>query len=239
MKRLTENIWYMERVEETVRPVLAIIIGTAGAVMVDGGNCPNHAKEFLRELERHDLPVADFIVTTHSHCDHVFGLSTLEGVIVSNSITNDNIRTLNTLCWNDPEVAERVARKKELEMTARMLHDEMSGDRTGLKVREPQIIYESKLVIDLGQASCHVERVGGDHAADSTVVFVPEQKIAFIGDCLYLRHWDRPIIDALVRKLLEYDAELYIDSHRAEPVTRKQLESGDLELIDWEGVERH
>jgi glyoxylase-like metal-dependent hydrolase (beta-lactamase superfamily II) len=207
--------------------------------MIDGGNCPNHAKQFLGELKKHDLPIADFIVTTHSHCDHVFGLSALKGVVVSNSITSENIRMLNTLSWNDDEVAERVARRKELEMTAHMLHDEMPGDRTGFKVREPQIIYESRLVIDLGHISCHIERIGGDHAPDSTVVFVPEQRVAFIGDCLYLRHWDRPIIDAVFGKLLEFNADLYIDSHQAGPILRRQLESRDFELVDWEGVKRH
>jgi glyoxylase-like metal-dependent hydrolase (beta-lactamase superfamily II) len=129
-------------------------MGTAKALMIDGANCPNHARKFLCELKKHHLPEADFIVTTHSHCDHVFGLSALKGIIVSNCTTNENIKKLNTLGWNDAEVAERVERGLEHEMTARMLKDEMPGDRTGFRIREPQFIYEGKITINLGQTSC-------------------------------------------------------------------------------------
>jgi glyoxylase-like metal-dependent hydrolase (beta-lactamase superfamily II) len=238
MIRLAENIWYTEPVSETDRPILAIIKGGAKALMIDGANCPNHARQFLVELEKLHLPGPDFIATTHSHCDHVFGLSVLSGLVVSNSVTNENIRRLNTLSWNDAEVAERVERGREHEMTARMLKDEMPGDRTGFRVREPQIIYERKLVIDLGETSCHLEKIGGDHATDSTVAFVPEQRVLFVGDCLYLRDKDRPTIEALVEKLLAFDAELYIDSHESQPITRKQLESRDFKLADWQDIER-
>ena len=87
----------------------------------------------------------------------------LKGIIVSNFVTNKNIEKMNTLSWNDAEVAERVARGQEREMTARMLKDEMP-DRTGFRVREPQVIYENRIVIDLGQISCHIERIGSNYA---------------------------------------------------------------------------
>jgi glyoxylase-like metal-dependent hydrolase (beta-lactamase superfamily II) len=236
MTRLSDRIWYTEPVAATDRPVLALITGNSCAVMIDGANSPNHAREFLCELRKHDLPEATFIVTTHSHCDHVFGLSTLQGIVVSNSISSGNIKRLNTLSWDDAEVAERVGCGEEHEMTAQMLKDEMPGDRTGFRIREPQIIYESTVVIDLGGSCCYVEKIGGDHASDSTVVFVPEQRVAFIGDCLYLRHKDRSIIDGLVVKLLGFDADIYVDSHKAHPISRKQVESGDLAFADWQDV---
>ncbi|MFP3339793.1 hypothetical protein R0J91_17575, partial [Micrococcus sp. SIMBA_131] len=41
------------------------------------------------------------------------------------------------------------------------------------------------LEIDLGGVTCVLQHVGGDHAADSVVVYIKEEKILFLGDCFY------------------------------------------------------
>ncbi len=228
MIRLTTNIWFMEPVAETDRPILAIVKGSHRALMIDGANCPNHAADFLRELNQLGLAEADFIAITHSHCDHVFGLSALNGITLTNRIMDRNIRRLNTLSWNDAEVVDRVRNGQEHEMTARMLKDEMPGDRSGFQIRPADLIYETKLEVDLGGIVCRLEMIGGDHAADSTVVYVPHERVAFIGDCLYLRNKDQRTVNELLEKLLGFDADLYIDSHEVTPFTRQQLEQGDL-----------
>jgi len=70
MRKLAENIWSTEPVADTDRPVLAIIQGAARALMVDGGNSPNHALEFLRKLQIQGLPEPDYIAITHSLGDN-------------------------------------------------------------------------------------------------------------------------------------------------------------------------
>jgi glyoxylase-like metal-dependent hydrolase (beta-lactamase superfamily II) len=224
MKRLTECIWYTEPSADTDRPVLAIVRGSKRTLMVDGGNSPKHAQAFLDELDQVGLAQADFIATTHSHCDHIFGLSRLKGIVLSNSLTNDRITMLNELCWDDKDVAERVKSGQEHEMTALMLKYEMPGDRSHFRIRQPDVVYETRLKVDLGKMVCYLERIGGDHAPDSTIVHIPEQGLAFIGDCLYLRSWDRSTVDDLFGRLLGFGAEIYVDSHEGQPITRKQLE---------------
>jgi len=224
MRKLADNIWYTEPVAETDRPVLAIIQGASRALMVDGGNSPNHALEFLRKLRDHCLPEPDYVAVTHSHCDHIFGLSALSGIVVSNDLTAQRIQTLNTLRWDDSAVAERVAQGLEYEMTAIMLKSEMPGDRTDFKIREPEIIYTDRLEIDLGHLVCRLQKIGGDHAPDSSVILIPKRKIAFIGDCLYLRKNDPATVEAVYNSLLGLDAEVYVDSHEAEPMTKERLE---------------
>jgi glyoxylase-like metal-dependent hydrolase (beta-lactamase superfamily II) len=230
MIMLTDAIWFSEPRSATDRPVLAIIKGSERSLMIDGGNCPNHATSFLDELSRKGFAEPDFVATTHSHCDHIFGLSALNGIVLSNSVTSDRIRILNRLGWNDVEVAERVKSGQEHEMTALMLKEEVPGDRTNFTIRVPDVVYEQSIVVHLGGMSCCLEKIGGDHAADSTVVFVPEQRVAFIGDCLYLNGGDGVSRDALFGKLLGFGADLYIDSHELQPITRTQLESRYAEM---------
>jgi glyoxylase-like metal-dependent hydrolase (beta-lactamase superfamily II) len=101
MIMLTDAIWFSEPRSATDRPVLAIIKGSERSLMIDGGNCPNHATTFPDELSRRGFAEPDFVATTHSHCDHIFGLSALKGIVLSNSVTSDRIGLLNRLGWND------------------------------------------------------------------------------------------------------------------------------------------
>lgn len=108
-------------------------------------------------------------------------------------------------------------------MTAHMLKMEMPGDRRGFRICPPDLIYESKLAVDLGDLTCIIQWIGGDHAADSAVIYVPERKVAFIGDCLYLRHADQATVRKLSEQLLSFPAEVYVDSHEAQPISRSEL----------------
>ncbi|HMB23912.1 MAG: MBL fold metallo-hydrolase [Chloroflexota bacterium] len=222
MRQLTDDILYTEPREDTDRPVLAIVAGSKRSLMVDGGNSPKHAEAFLDEVRHHQL-VPDFVALTHAHCDHIFGLSSLDSVIVANKITNDRMMELQQLRWDDDSVAARVANGQEHEMTAHMLKLEMPGDRRGLKICSPDLIYQSKLAIDLGDLTCHIQWIGGDHASDSAVIYVPERKVAFIGDCLYLRHTDQTTVRKLSEQLLSFPADVYVDSHEAKPISRSEL----------------
>jgi glyoxylase-like metal-dependent hydrolase (beta-lactamase superfamily II) len=141
MMRLTDAVWFTEPIGATDRPVLAIVKGAAASLMIDGGNCPHHAESFLQELGRVGLAAPGYVAVTHAHCDHIFGLSALTCVVLANRLTSERIRIMNTLSWNDAAVAERVAAGQEDEMTARMLQDEMPGDRTDLKIRQPDVVY--------------------------------------------------------------------------------------------------
>jgi glyoxylase-like metal-dependent hydrolase (beta-lactamase superfamily II) len=223
MLRLTKGILYMEPREATDRPVLAIISGSKRSLMVDGGNSPRHAGEFLKELYQHGLRKPDFIAITHAHCDHIFGLASLDGITIANEITSNKITEMQQLRWDDCAVAVRVARGQEHEMTARMLKLEMPGDRTEFKICTPDLIYQDKLAIDLGNLTCHIQWIGGDHAADSAVIYVPERRIAFIGDCLYLRNTDRVTVRELFEKLLSFPVDVYVDSHETRPISRNEL----------------
>jgi glyoxylase-like metal-dependent hydrolase (beta-lactamase superfamily II) len=224
MQRLSNRIWYSEPRADTDRPLLAVIIGDDTSMMVDGGNSPNHAEYFLTELLNNSLSYPDLIVLTHAHHDHIFGLSSLKGKVVANSTSRQIIRRLQTYGWNDEEVSKRVSSGEEHEKVAQMLKLEMPDDRRNFKIREPDIVYETRLEINLGHLNCCIEKIGGGHAIDSTTIYIPDEKVVFIGDCLYITEKEAKTTRGLVTKLLEYDAELYIDSHNAHPIIRNELE---------------
>ena len=67
--------------------------------------------------------------------------------------------------------------------------------------------------------TCVLKHVGGDHAHDSVVIYVKEEKILFLGDCIYAdifsSKWNYTTkrTFALIDELEKFDAETYILSH--------------------------
>jgi glyoxylase-like metal-dependent hydrolase (beta-lactamase superfamily II) len=223
MIQLTENILYTEPKEDTDRPILAIIHGSKKSLMIDGGNSPNHAQAFLEELYQYRVHEPDFVAITHAHCDHIFGLSSLNSLIIANQITDNRLTEMRQLRWDDEAVAARVSNGQEHEMTVKMLKLEMPDNRAGFKICRPDLIYQDRLTVELGGLVCHIQWIGGDHATDSTVIYIPERGVAFIGDCLYLRKTDRATVHELFEKLLSFPVDVYIDSHEVGPISRDEL----------------
>jgi glyoxylase-like metal-dependent hydrolase (beta-lactamase superfamily II) len=71
--------------------------------------------------------------------------------------------------------------------------------------------------------------VGGDHAPDASIAYVPEDRVMFLGDCMYEDIYHGPnryttgTLFPLLDRLLEYDAEIYFPGHHPEPLSRAQL----------------
>ncbi len=222
LRQITNRIYYTEGFLETDRPVLGLIRGANKTLMVDAGNSPRHAREFLHMLDVHSLPAPDFIAITHAHCDHIFGMQVFSCPAIANRRTRDRIRELQQLDWNTPALSERVAQGLEHPLTQQMLDVEYPGRREHF-IRVPELIYDRVLELDLGNLHCCIEAVGGDHAADSSILYIPEERVMFLGDCLYLRQVTEDTVRTLFEKVLSYAATLYIDSHENEGISRSAL----------------
>ena len=64
-----------------------------------------------------------------------------------------------------------------------------------------------------------IEHVGGDHAPDSCVVYVPDERVLFLGDCLYQRlHAPRPYLTirgvrGLTDRLAKFAVDVAVEGH--------------------------
>lgn len=223
MKKISNRVYYKEGYLETDRPILGLIIGQNMSVMVDSGNSPKHAVEFKRELKDHSLPYPDFVVITHAHCDHIFGIKEMNRPTIANQLTRDRIRELQQMDWNEPAISERVEQGIEHPITKHMLDIEYPGVR-GDFIQLPDIVYDKTLELEVGGVCCLIEAIGGDHSPDSAVIYVPQEHVIFLGDCLYLRTVTEENVHNLFQKLLSYDAKSYIDSHEDDVISRSRLE---------------
>src|SRR5690606_10842421 len=121
----------------------------------------------------------------HWHWDHIFGLSVLSKAIsISSKKTKVDMEKLIHLLWSDEALDARVKEGTEIEFCANAIKKEFPEHRDNTIVL-PDITFEDRVEIDLGGVTCIVQHVGGDHASDSVVVYIKEEKILFVGDCIY------------------------------------------------------
>lgn len=234
LQHLSKHIAYLPPVQETDRPVLAAVTGNKKTLIIDAGNSVRHAQLFEDELLRNDIS-GNFLVLTHSHWDHVFGLENIRIPVICQEKTYTNIKDMQQLSWEDQALDQRVEEGTEIAFCADAIKLEHGTNRE-ISLPLPDIIFEKTMTIDLGNITCVIEHVGGDHANDSCIIYIQEEKTLFLGDCLYANlyaeKWNYTAEQALLllKKIEAYDAETYILSHHDQPRTKLEMEA-ELKLM--------
>lgn len=223
LQRLSDRIYWLPPDERTDRPVLGVICGEKHSLIVDAGNSVTHAEILLREISRHNLVPPQFVALTHWHWDHVFGNEAFNVPIIAHYETLSQVAKMARLDWSDAALDARVKAGEEIEFCRDMIKVEFpESDRSRIVIKVPEITFYTQLNVDLGGVTAQIIHVGGDHSADSTVIFVPEERVVFLGDCTGSGVYDTwqyttrrffPLLD----RLLDFDAQWYFHGHDAEP----------------------
>lgn len=200
---------------------------------MDAGNSPAHANLLLRELARLQLPQPEYLVLTHWHWDHVFGIEAFDMPVFAYEETGHALEEMVTLDWSDEALDRRVADGAEIEFCRDMIKLEWP-DRTHLRLRVPDVTFVTGLEFNLGGVRCRVEHVGGDHASDSCIVAIPDDRTIFLSDCMYedLHHGPRNYtvnkLFPLIETIMRYSANTFIFGHHPEPLPKTEM----LEFIE-------
>ncbi|MGI1831631.1 MBL fold metallo-hydrolase [Bacillus safensis] len=228
IKKIGQSFWYSTPVSLTDRPILGMVAGTNKTLMIDAGNSEDHANYFIQRTLKHENTKPDLVVLTHWHWDHIFGLPALsDSVSIASAKTRKEMEKLVPFSWSDEAIDERVREGTEIEFCAKAIKEEYQGHRD-IQVVLPDVTFDRRIEIDLGGVTCVVQHVGGDHAADSVIVYVKEEKILFLGDCIYPKmyaekvHYTVKEILRLLDELEAFDADTYIPSHQR-PWTKEEF----------------
>lgn len=232
----TPHVWWLSANSATDRPTLGVITGSKGTLIVEAGNSPAHARHLLDEMAHRGMAAPSFVALTHWHWDHVFGAIEFHAPLLAHAETKRVVQEMAGWDWGDAALNERVAQGIEIEFCRENIVKELP-DRSGLVLRAPDIGFTERLEVDLGDVTCEIIHVGGDHAADSCIFYVPQDKVVFLGDCLYADIYHRPDryttgkLFPVIKTLLALDAETYFAGHDPKPTTRA-------ELVEWTDILR-
>lgn len=217
-EQLTPHIIIMHAEHETDRPILAAITGSRRTLLLDAGNSLEHANAFKAELERRGIREPDIMVLTHWHWDHSFGMHAWGIPTIAHTNTSDVLKRLANLDWAESTLKSLIADGTINNESAEHIRLEY-GDPAKVRVIAPDIQFSERLKLELGDVTCEVVHVGGDHSIDSCVLHVQEDNVLFLGDALAPAIYGGPRryrSTEFLRVLglaYAYDASWYVESH--------------------------
>jgi glyoxylase-like metal-dependent hydrolase (beta-lactamase superfamily II) len=231
VERISERVYWLPPGPPD-RPSLCAVAGARRSLMLDAGASSAHARLVLDDLATEGVRPPALVALTHSHWDHVFGASEFGAPVIAHALTAATLLELAATDWSDEALDRRVAAGAVSAAHAENVKAELPAPRN-VRVAPADIVFREGLDIELGGATVRIRHVGGDHAADSCVMYVEPDRILFLGDALYdspaggLRaELAFPLYDAV----RAFGAKLYIDGHSDAPIPPADIEA-DLEKM--------
>lgn len=228
LTQISEHVYWMPPAEPD-RPSLCVVVGSEYTLMLDAGSSDAHARLFLDALAARGLRPPQFVALTHWHWDHVFGAAELGVPVIAHRDTAKQVDVLAAYAWDDDALDARVASGEEIAMCADNIRLELPEPRT-VRIAQVTLAFEHALNVNLGGVTCRIEHVGGDHAADSSIMLVEPDGVLFLGDCLYdaiytpKQHYTIDRVFPLLDTLKDFEAQQYIEGHSPEVMTRAQFD---------------
>ncbi|WP_422124479.1 MBL fold metallo-hydrolase [Planococcus sp. X10-3] len=220
LNRISDTVYYLSNQDDKERPALGLVCGERYSLIIDAGNSPQHAKDFLREIEKLDVPPVKYVVITHAHWDHFLGMNEFDATIIVNRQTNELMQEWQTFTYDDSSLEKHVSTNRMDAKCMEILQVDMP-DRDSFKLGSADIIFDNALTIDLGNKKCIIEKVTSTHTDDSTIVYVPDEKVLFLGDSGYgkttnsLFHIKQSLLEQMIRDIQSYDAEMFLLGHES------------------------
>ncbi|MHB1614447.1 MAG: MBL fold metallo-hydrolase [Actinomycetes bacterium] len=150
---------------------VGVVLGDAGAVVIDTRSSMDEGDELLDDLRRLGVGAERIraVVNTHGHFDHCFG----------------NARFPPCPLWGHA-LLPRYLRREAPTMRA-FLADrgpEWAAEMDRLEVRVPDHLVAHQATIDLGDRLVELVCTGRGHTDHDLVVVVPTAEVAYVGDLL-------------------------------------------------------
>jgi cyclase len=202
-------------------------------LVFDSFTTPSAAQELRRQVEKITGKKAKYLINSHYHGDHVLGNQVyIDATIISTSLTRKLCKEKNVI--QDLEKEQEDMRqylhnlKNQLETTTdNILKDsllnqykEMSKvleDLPHTKIVLPSLTFENNLVIHGSNRKVELYCLGGGHTPSDTFLYLPEEKIAFMGDLvteeLHLPIYNPEEFISILNNVKQMDIETVIPGH--------------------------
>jgi glyoxylase-like metal-dependent hydrolase (beta-lactamase superfamily II) len=225
LTKISEHVYWMPPGPPD-RPSICAVVGDRRTLMLDAGSSSAHTREFLDALREEGASPPSAVVYTHSHWDHVFGGAELGALVIAHALTAQVLLELAATDWSDEGLDRRVAAGQASAQHAANVKEELPSPRA-VEVAPADIVFLDALELELGGVAVHVRHVGGDHCAESCVMYVEADRFLFLGDCLYASPagvLTAEVALPLYDTILGFDAELHVEGHSTAVLPRREVE---------------
>lgn len=209
LEQISEHTWYLPPDDQKDRPMLGYVKGEKFSLAIDGGFSPDQVEGFYKELKAANLPKPDFTALTHWHWDHTLGLPAVSGLVIAEERTNDLLREERKRLV-DPSY------EKRLRMSYIYVDEEFPNVPIPT-IRTGEIEFHDHLTLDPGGVRAELFHVEAPHTPDSTLIYIPEDKVLFLGDAslssFETGRMDREKMNALLETVRNLDCQAILLGH--------------------------
>jgi glyoxylase-like metal-dependent hydrolase (beta-lactamase superfamily II) len=222
LKKLTNRVYYYPHNPDTDRPLLGYISGSNYSLMIDAGNSHLHVEEFNTAVKVCGFKEPSFVAITHWHWDHTFGMHSVKGITIANYRTNEILNKMKREMMEDAQMSQRLMQDDN-----HMLK-EYSKDKVGeIKIVTADISFDQSIELNLGNLVVNLFLVESPHSKDSVFIYIPEEKVLFMGDATSEDYYNNSYLDKeklkhLVQTLESIECNYCLLSH-ADPLKKQEL----------------
>ena len=177
-----------------------------GVVVVDALGSPALAQELLREIHRVTPQALRYVVVTHYHADHIYGLQTLAQAgakVIGHASAREYLNS---------DTAQRRLEASRIDLAPWI-------DANTRLVPADQWLDTQETRFRLGSMDFVVDNVGPAHTPEDVVVFVPQLGVLFAGDLFFqgripfVGQADSRLWIQALNRLMKYQPKLVIPGH--------------------------
>jgi glyoxylase-like metal-dependent hydrolase (beta-lactamase superfamily II) len=236
MEKISKHVYWFPPAPPD-RPSLCAVVGERATIWLDAGSSTAHTREFLAALATQGITKPTHVVLTHSHWDHVFGANELGAHVVAHERTAGYLHELAATDWSDEALDQRVAAGESSQEHADNVKQELPSPRD-VRIRLADLVFREGLDFELGGVRLQVRHVGGDHADDSSVVYIEPDGVLFLGDCLYEAPSGGYTVERatpLLAAVRSFAAVHFVEGHSETVLSRAELEDAIAEATATTG----
>ncbi|WP_423798612.1 MBL fold metallo-hydrolase [Neobacillus sp. SAB-20_R2A] len=183
-------------------------VGNAGfvdlgglTIVFDTFNTPQAAEDLKRAAERETARPVTWVVNSHFHGDHIRGNQVFKGsTIISSQITFEKMRDIHParieqqkrgiteLTQYIQTLIEQLDRNHDHELANKISFlSEVEASLPSLELTLPQQTFEDEKVFIGTKRSAKLFTLGGGHSYCDAMLLIPEEKVLFLGDLLFVQ----------------------------------------------------
>lgn len=202
-------------------------------IVFDAFSTPSAGYELRKQAEAITGKKVKYLVNSHYHGDHTFGNQEFEDtIIISTSMTYRLSKDKNTFCDLEEEKKEmeeyllqlksqiEAAEDEVIQLSLLNQYNEMSKvleDLPKLRMVLPSLLFEEKLVIEGPLRKVELHCLGGGHTPSDTFIYLPDDKIAFMGDLLteklHLPIYDLEAFLTILNTVKQKNIDVFVPGH--------------------------
>jgi cyclase len=185
----------------------AFLVTDEGVLVVDTRQHPAHGRDLIERIRKiTDKPIK-WAINTHAHGDHFLG--------------NPEFKAIGTTILAHRDTVAGIVKYQDLEISRRQaFFKTMNLDPKEVKIVLPDVTFDSRISIRLGNRTVDVLYIGAGQNPGDTLVHFPHARALFVGGPFARKNWSNmsftPSVDGWIsglEKIAAMDVDMFLPGH--------------------------